>query len=177
MTVRWGDYYPYIPLEGKPLKEFTRKQARNEFDKLMAEKLQRIDSLRKLLRENGIELRSSDDGLQELNDWFRREVEPDPNDSGRLMSIWYAVVNDIALFLGDTMIERCPNLAWVMFDKGKKDISYQRHVIMGFTNISNPNYNVDIDLIIGMYGHRIIGGKDDDADRFVGMVREAQKDA
>jgi len=28
----------------------------------MAEKPQRIDSLRKLLRENGIELRSSDDG-------------------------------------------------------------------------------------------------------------------
>jgi len=93
------------------------------------------------------------------------------------MSIWYAVVNDIALFLGDTMIERCPNLAWVMFDKGKKDISFQRHVIMGFSKVPNPKYNVDVDLIIGMYGHRIVGEKDDDAERFVGMVREAQADA
>ncbi|MFK4084043.1 hypothetical protein ACI2LF_08060 [Kribbella sp. NPDC020789] len=57
------------------------------------------------------------------------------------------------------MIERNPHLEWVMFDKGKRDISFQRHVIMGFTRVPYPKYNVDPDLLTSMYGHRIIAGQ------------------
>ena len=177
MTVQWGEYQPYVPVVPKPMHEATRKEARAEFDKLMAEKQQRTEALRSLLNHNGIELRSSNDGLQELNNWFAREVEPSPDQPTRLQPIWYAVVNDIGLFLGDTMIERGPNLQWVMFDKGQTDMSYQRHVIMGFAQIPNPKYNVDVDVVVASYAHRIVGGKEIDNERFVKMVEEAQKDA
>jgi hypothetical protein len=177
VTVEWGDYHPYQPIVAKPLHEATRKEAREEFDKRMAEKPQRIEALRELLRLNSVELQPSDEGIQKLNDWFAREVEPNPEQQGRLQSIWYAVINDMALFLGDVMIDRSPNLQWVMFDKGKKDVSFQRHVIMGFSKVPNPKYNVDVDLILSTYGHRIIGGNDVESDEFVAVVREAQEDA
>jgi hypothetical protein len=175
MTVNWGGYYPYIPIIARPMHEVTRKEARDEFKKLMAEKGRRIEYLRELVKLNGIELRSTDEGLQELNDWFVREVEPRPDKSGRLLSIWYAVGNDLALYVGDIMIERSPGLKWVMFDKGKRSIYYQRHVIMGYSKVSDPQFAVDVDRLISTYGHCLIDGDDVDSDEFVGMVYGSQK--
>jgi hypothetical protein len=43
-----------------------------------------------------------------------------------------SLTNDVALFLGDEMIARNPGLRWEFFTWGKRDLSYQRHVIMGF---------------------------------------------
>src|SRR5690348_14110430 len=86
------------------------------------------------------------------HDWFRGEVEIEPG-SGRLRKRWYAVVNDIGLFLGEVMVERSPILSWVFFTKGKKMSAYQRHVIMGFTKVENPDY-VDIDIGVATYGVR-----------------------
>ncbi|MFF1820697.1 hypothetical protein ACFVWG_25550 [Kribbella sp. NPDC058245] len=166
MSVNWDGYKPFDPGVSGPLNELTRREARAAFERLMAAKSERIDELRRLLANNGVELSSSAPGLQALNDWFRSEVEGDPAVS-RLRPIWYAVVNDIGLFLGDALIERNPHLKWVMFDKGKRDLAYQRHVIMGFTEVANPKYNVDPDLLVGMYGHRIIAGQGIETDAFV----------
>jgi hypothetical protein len=160
---------------GAPLGELTRKQARAEFDKLMSEKGTRIELLRDFLRANSVELRSSDDGVQELNDWFLREVEPSLDKPGRLKPIWYAVVNDIALFLGDVMIERNPGLKWEMYTKGKTNISYHRHVIMGFSKSPNPDYNVDIDRVVGTVGHRVVGDLEVDPDLFVSALSSVEK--
>ncbi len=41
---------------------------------------------------------------------------------------------------------------------GAKDVSYQRHVIMGFAGVPNPRYNVDFDLLVAMLGHRVLAG-------------------
>jgi hypothetical protein len=176
MTVDWSDYAPYVPEVARPLHEVSRREARAAFKQLMAAKDERIAELERLLQRNGITLRSSDEGLQELNDWFRKEVETNPQQPGRLRSLWYAVVNDLSLYLGDVMIERCPSLEWVMFTRGAKDNAYQRHVIMGFTGVPNPNYRIDIGLLLATYGHRIIGGHDDiEDDAFVGWVSAAQE--
>lgn len=136
----------------------------------------RLAQLRQLLHRNGLELSSSDEGIQLLNDWFRNEVEGDQA-SGRLLPYWYAVVNDIALFLGDVIIERCPSLHWVMFDKGAKDVAFQRHVIMGFTGVTNPKYNIDIDSALATYGHRLVAGHPVERDAFVIWVSSAQAKA
>lgn len=176
MTVVWGDYSPFDPGVSRPLHEVTRREARAAFDRLMSAKDDRITELRQLLRLNGIDLASTEGSLQQLNDWFRAEVEGDPA-TGRLRSIWYAVVNDLALYLGDVMIERSPNLEWVFFDKGAKNDAFQRHVIMGFSKVPNPKYNTDIDLLLATYGHRIIRGYDVEADAFVAWVTSAQADA
>jgi len=176
MTVTWDDYSPFDPGVSRPLHEVTKREARAAFNRLMAAKDDREAELGRLLRLNGIDLGSSDDGLQELNDWFRTEVEGDPA-TGRLRSIWYAVVNDLSLFLGDVMIQRSPNLKWVFYDKGAKDLSFQRHVIMGFCKVANPKYNTDIDLLLATYGHRIVAGQDVETDTFVTWVTSAQADA
>ena len=176
MTVKWDGYLPFDPGVSRPLHEVTKREARAAFNRLMDAKDDRLAELGGLLRLNGIELTSSDDGLQDLNDWFRAEVEGDPS-TGRLRPIWYAVVNDISLLLGDAMIQRSLNLRWVFYDTGAKDLSYQRHVIMGFSKVANPRYSVDIDLLLATYGHRIVSGQDVEDNAFATWVKSAQADA
>ena len=177
VTIEWGGYEPYVPIVRQPLGEVPRKEARAEFKKLMSEKEQRIAALTELLRVNGLELSATDEGLQDLNDWFVKEVERDSDHPERLLSRWYGVVNDMALFVGDVMISRYPNLKWVMYEWGAKNMSYHRHVIMGFTNVANPKYNVDVDILIATIGHRAIKGLEVDPQYFVRLLREAQKNA
>ena len=100
---------------------------------------------------------TTDVAVQDLNDWFRTHVQEDPHKPGRLLPDWYSVVNDIGLFLGDQMIARCPRLRWEFFTWGKKNVSYQRHVIMGF-GTEDPKFktNIDIDIAVATYAHRIV---------------------
>ena len=71
----------------------------------------------------------------------------------------YSVVLDIALFLGEALIERCPGLHWEFFTCGKKNISYQKPVIMGFSQVPNPKYILDLDWVVSGYGHRIVASR------------------
>ena len=177
MSVYWGDYVPFQPGVRGLRDDLPRKAARQAFKRLISEKTARIEELRKLLDVNGIELSASDEGLQVLNDWFRENVEPNESDPGRLRNLWYAVVNDIGLFLGDVMIERAPGLRWEFFTWGRKNVSYQRHVIMGFSQISFPTYNVDIDAAVAVYGQRIIAGQEVEKDAFRQWVEDSVRDA
>lgn len=176
MNVVWDGYSPFDPGVSQPLHEVTKREARAAFNRLMAAKDDRIAELRKFLHLNGVDLASSDDGLQELNDWFRGSVEGDAV-TARLRPIWYAVVNDLSLYLGEVMIQRSPNLRWAFYDKGAKHLSFQRHVIMGFSKVPNPAYNSDIDLLLATYGQRIVAGQDVETDAFVAWVRDAQMKA
>ncbi len=173
MSVDWEGYEPFDPGVSRPLSEVTKREAREAFRRLMASKGDRIEQLRGLLDRNGVTLSNDDAGLQAVNDWFREEVEGDPGSDGRLRPLWYAVVNDLSLHLGDVIIERSSGLEWVMFDKGRTSVSYQRHVIVGFTGVANPRYNVDIDLLLATYGHRIVAREGVERDAFVTWVKAA----
>lgn len=170
MSVDWGSYTAFRPGVDRPLGELPRREARAAFHRLMEAKADRISNLRTLLALNGVELSSDDAGLQQLDDWFQATVQGDVA-SGRLLSIWYGVVNDVALFLGDVMVERSPNLKWVMFDMASRGTALHRHVIMGFSRVENPKYNVDIDWLVAVHGHRIIAGLSVDPNKFVAAVR------
>jgi hypothetical protein len=159
VSVIWDGYEIYDPGVSGPLNTLPREEARRGFDALMEAKPGRTEMLRRLLKANGVELTGTDAGLQDLNDWFRASVEADPGNPGRLLPGWYSVVNDVALFLGDVMIERCPGLRWEFFTGGKKNVSYQRHVIMGFSRVPNPKYNVDVDRRVATYAHRIVASR------------------
>jgi hypothetical protein len=174
VNVDWGSYVPFNPGVTQPLHEVSARDARAAFDRLMKERPRRLEELAKLLAEQGVALSSSDGGIQDVNDWFRRCVEADPNSPGRLRPVWYSVVNDLALFLGETIIARSPSLGWVLFDKGKKDVSFQRHVISGFTQVANPKYNIDIDRLVATYGHQIVSGQDVQADAFAQWLAAAK---
>ncbi|HEU5004347.1 MAG TPA: hypothetical protein VFW71_16435 [Actinomycetota bacterium] len=159
MIVDWDDYEVYDPGVSGPLNTLSRADARRAFNKLMGGRTTRREMLRCLLRANGMDLVGSDSGIQDLNDWFVANVEADPDNPGRLLPDWYSVVNDVALFLGDVIIERCPGLRWEFYTGGKKDVSFQRHVLMGFTQVPNPKYNLDLDSAVATYGHRIVASR------------------
>ena len=176
MTLRRGDYPIFDPGVYGPLHEVSRKEARAHYEKLMAEKEERKSMLAELLARHGVELDGSDKSVQACNDWFRAEVEEDPANPGRLAPVWYSIGNDIGLRLGDLLIERAPNLRWEMFTAGKKDLAYQRPVIMGFA-VKNPKYNVDFDHLVGVYGHQVVRGQKVEPDRFVAALRSAESKA
>jgi hypothetical protein len=60
----------------------------------------------------------------------------------------------------------------VLFTAGRRDVAYQRHVLTGF-DVPNPRYNVDLDLLVGMYGHRVVRGEDVDPAFFTDLLRAA----
>lgn len=159
MTVDWDGYEVYDPGVSAPLNTLPRADARRAFNKLMEERPARAETLRCLLKANGVALVGTDSGIQDLNDWFVANVEDDADNPGRLLPDWYSVVNDVALFLGDVIIERCPGLRWEFYTGGKKDVSFQRHVLMGFSQVPNPKYNLDLDRAVATYGHRIVASR------------------
>jgi hypothetical protein len=166
MSTDWTDYEPFDPGIHQPVHELSRREAKAAFERLMAAKEARIAELDRLLCANGLGLDDSPEGLARLNLWFSSEVEPDPNNPSRLRPLWYAVVNDLALYLGDVIISRAPTLHWAFFNGSPRDAEFQRHVLMGFTKVANSKYNVDIDLRLAGYGHRIVKGERVTGDEF-----------
>jgi hypothetical protein len=108
----------------------------------MAEREQRIEALRALLAANGLVLGKSDDAIEVLEMWFRDHVEADPDDPARPRPLWLAVAFDIGVSLGELILERRPTLRWEFYVWGRRNLAYQRPVIMGF-DVVNKRYNVD----------------------------------
>jgi len=171
--VIWGDYVPFDPGVWGPAHELSPDEARQAFQRLMAAKNDRIGILRALLTDNGLTLSSDATDVQALNDWFVREVEIDADDPARLRPRWYAVVNDVGLFLGDCMIESNPGLRWSFNASTPDDISFQHHVISGFARVANPAYYADIDRLVATYGHRVVLDQPVDPHEFVKILQAA----
>jgi hypothetical protein len=80
------------------------------------------------------------------------------------MTIWYAVSFDIALHLGDVLIERAGTLRWDFFRWGPggrgRDMAYHQAVIMGFSG-PEPLLNRDFIDSVPAYGIRCINGEFD----------------
>lgn len=177
MMVNWDAYQPYDPGVDGLLENLPRRDAKRAFDKLMNARQERFNALERLLVNNGALdiLDTSDTSIQIVDDWFINNVTGDARTS-RLDNTWYSVVNDIALYLGDIAIERNPSIGWVMFTHGKKDMAYQRHVLMGF-NVPNRLYNVDIDYAVATYGQRRVSGHVDPPGYFLEVLQSIGADA
>lgn len=171
----WDGYDVYHPGVVGLLPELPRREAQGAYDRLMTARGERERQLERLVGAYGVVLDRTDAGIQRLDDWFREHVAADPAAPGRLAPKWYSVVNDVALFLGDTMIERAPQLRWDFCTAGRKNISYQRHTITGFTQVPNPRYCIDVDSMVAVHGHRIVAGESVDHDAFVRILKVAQK--
>ena len=145
MTIEWDGYEPYDPGVADPPNRLSRSEARQVFKRRMGAKSARIEMLGRLLKANGVELGTDDAAIQDLNDWFLASVEANPQQPGRLASDWYSVAHDVALFLGEVMIERHPHLHWEFFTWGKTNVAFQRHVIMGFST-EDPKFHTNVDI-------------------------------
>ena len=180
MSIDWSGYAIYDPGVHGPWQDLPRAQAQAAYERLMEAKPHRIEQLRALLSRNGVQLGVDDASIQDLNDWFRAQVSPDPATSDhpnpdvrcRLLPEWYSVVSDISLFLGDVIISRYPHLRWEFFTRGKSNLSYQQNVITGF-DVPNPRYNLNVDYLVAGYAHQIVLGLPVPGDEFVSIVREA----
>jgi len=172
VSIEWDGYEPYDPgFIGLP-NTLPRTEARQAFKRFMETKPARLELLSQLLKVNGVELGRSDAAIQVLNDWFFENVEADPEQPGWLVPEWYSVVHDVALFLGDVMIERHPNLHWEFFTWGKTNVAFQWHVIMGFST-EDPKFhtNIDIERMVASYAHRIIESRGSNASYGVVEIR------
>jgi hypothetical protein len=112
--------------------------------------------LSSLLSSFGVVLTNTDESIQELNDWFVREIRPLPDRTipdRRSLS----VCEDVALFLGDVMISRHRELRWDLFIWGKMNIAFQSPVIMGFPG-EDPKWhgNMDVARIVHGYGAQVL---------------------
>jgi hypothetical protein len=157
MSIDWDGYEVYHPGVTAPLQTVPRVEAQRAYQRCMETKAARIEMLRRLLGTSGVELRDDDASVQRLNDWFFDNVEPDPNHPGWLLPEWYSVVHDVGVYVGDVIIGRHANLHWEFFTWGKRNVSYQRPVIMGFST-EDPKFhtNIDLERLVAAYGHGIV---------------------
>ncbi|WP_148281461.1 hypothetical protein [Tsukamurella sp. 1534] len=165
-SVNWGDYEEYTVISPTRPEDDTRDGARAQYENWLAQKPQRKQQFRKLLELNGIPTGTDDASIQAVNDWFIANVEghnpPIPEAPGMLSSRWYSVVIDIAIYLGDIIIDRYPNLYWQFFTPDDENyFGYQKPVIRGFTNHGKglmKNYVFDLAGAKGGLGHAIVSG-------------------
>jgi hypothetical protein len=172
--INWDGYELYWFLFQGTRRDLPRREARISYKDLMEKKPERKRLLKSLVEQNGLELGTDNESIQRLDDWFRNSVEEDPERPRFLWPDWYSVSIDIGLFLGDIMIERNPGLHWEFFTWGKKNISYQKPVIMGF-DTPDSKYNIEPERRIVEYGHSIVNNSVRRTDVFVLMLNVADE--
>ncbi len=166
----WDDYEIFDPQVECPLAEVTPAEARAHFKLVMETKEHRVDELKKLARAAGIELDDTEEALQRFNDWFAMYVKPDPDRPEQARGRWLSVCHDLSLYLADLILARHPHLHWKLGAGGKRDLSYQRPVIVGFRN-AHPTYNTDIDFALTQYAGGLVRREQEDRDFFVRLLR------
>lgn len=175
MTVDWRSYRPdWPPFEG-PLSSLSRKEAKISFEHFMQEREKRLAELKGLLERNGISLGFNEKDLQSVNDWFVENVERCERNPDWLENLWYSVIHDLSVFIGEMIISRHPNLHWDFFVGKKIDISYQRPVIMGFDNIPKVRMEMNISVALVTFATRVVCQLPVPQGYFVSLVEQATK--
>lgn len=147
MTAALTGYEIYDPGVSGPWQELTRSAAKAAHARLMAVKPTRLQLLSQSLENNGIGLPqpeiATNQDLDNVERWFLENVEPDPGRRYDLDPVWFSIISDLALYIGDVMIHRGQNLSWGMFTASKESSSYQETVIVGFQDVADPNYFIN----------------------------------
>jgi hypothetical protein len=159
--MEWHEYELYLPVRFGLHSALSRKDARVEYENLMAQKEQRIVLLADLVGHDGVTLDGSDESVQALNDWFIAHAEEDEVRRGFISGRWVSVAIDIALYLGETLIVRHPNLRWDFYTwGGKRADGYHQAVIMGFST-EDPKFhtNLALEAIVVGSGNAIVLGE------------------
>lgn len=160
----------------KPLYAVERQEAERVFDLRMRKVRERIEQLSLAMEADGVKLTRDDKGLDALDGWFRsllrsaREQSP-----GEMPIVIFSLINDIGLFLGDVIVERCPTLRWALCKGDKREAAYQKHVIIGFRNVSDPDYYIDVDGVVATYALKLFAEKERRKSLFTDLVRTAEK--
>lgn len=159
--MEWHEYELYEPVTFGLHSELSRKDASVEYENLMAQKEKRIALLGALVVHDGVTLDGSNVSVQALNDWFITHAEEDDVRRGFISGRWVSVAIDIALYLGETLIARHPNLRWEFYTwGGKRANGYHQAVILGFST-EDPKFHTNLALVdsIMRSGNAIVLGE------------------
>ncbi|MBS4729895.1 hypothetical protein MSM1_16605 [Mycobacterium sp. SM1] len=130
-----------------PPKQWSRSDAEKNFDYFVGHLDERIAMLNRLTTRNeGPKLDFTDESVAALNEWFVDRAEPDPDQEnwpGGLTADWYSVALDMKAYLGEILRRRKPHLRWELSTRSKKDLSYHRPIIAGFTKVPSKLYTVE----------------------------------
>ncbi|WP_144311976.1 hypothetical protein [Actinopolyspora erythraea] len=77
-VIDWDAYTIFDPELSGPPRNLSRRDARWLYKKIMSEKTQRLEVLRRFLSWHGVELSSDDAGVQRLNNFFLAHVSEPP---------------------------------------------------------------------------------------------------
>lgn len=146
-------YEIFDPKVDRPLQDLPRKEAKAHFDLFVKSIPERIRMLQELVKPEKIKLDYSLESLDKLDEWFPRIVEGEKRVDGSLAPTpeTFSVCNDLSMYLGEMLRKQSPHLKWELFVWGKKNLSYQRPVIMGFTKSLDEKYNIDFDDYLCRY--------------------------
>ncbi|WP_460784298.1 hypothetical protein [Microbacterium tumbae] len=118
------------------LADAPRALARAEFEVGYGSRAERIEQLGNLTTANGVELSDyGQESVQQLNDFFVDALEPNPERPSVPNFRSYSLCEDISWFLGEAMIHRNPNLKWVLFTWGRRNVAYHCPYVTGFRNV------------------------------------------
>ena len=132
------------------LREADRAAAQVHFDALMASRARRFAELAALAQRNGTIDIAVDDAPLAVGTWLVPALAAAGPGATSIVQ-WTSVIGDVALWLGDRMIARAPQLRWELFTSHKKATGYQRPVLVGFSRVDAEHYYVDIGHLVAAW--------------------------
>jgi hypothetical protein len=170
VSIDWSAYEVFDPRFAEHLHAATRGQARTYFRRLMSEGPQRLDMLRRLTAQEDIAFDRTEGSVNDLEAWYRRNVERDPVQPDELRGRWLSVSQDIALYLSQIILRSAPHLRWELDTGGRTRVSYQRPVLVGFGNVRGT-YKADLTFAISQYGIEVLEDPTTPDGRFAAIVK------
>lgn len=131
----WNGYTPFQRIGGRVAgSELSADDALARFEQVTSSIAGRITELGKLTRANGFELGTDPGHIEQLKDWLIHSIE----DAGHreLRPYWQSVLYDVAIFAGESLIQRIPYLKWTVPTKGTRRSTphFRETVVGGFQN-------------------------------------------
>lgn len=157
-----SSYHPFRPPFFLDFKEWKPKQARTYFEWFVAQIPARLEALRSVARERGIEPESLDlspDSIVRLGRWMDSAVETRPKteaeisrdrrlyprdihmfiDPWEFADLTESLITDWGIYFGETIRARSDRLVWDWLKRPRSAVYYQQPIIVGFSSLDMLN--------------------------------------
>ena len=167
-------YSVFDPKVNRPLHELPREEAKAAYDWFIESIPERLEELRGVLREDGIDLDFSETSLSKLHEWFFEIAQEERLLGNNSPSPeLFSVCNDVGIYIAEFLKKERGGVNWNFYVYNSKGVSYQRPVLTGF-NVENKDYHIDLDYLICQYAFRIIKSGKKENDLFLSMFKKAR---
>ncbi len=183
-SLQWGDYLPFDAQVAGALRDASREVAEAHLARLLAARASRHAALVALAADHGVALDGADDpAIAALGAWLQPALAAagkpalDGPDAWR----WAGLCADVALWLGERIIAAANAdggaLRWALCTSHKKATGYQRPVLMGFRQVDDPHYYVDVAFMVASWADLAARGRAARPDFLATIARVSLADA